>query len=116
MTFDQAVTATTATDFVLSVSGNRRAPLLRGSGTTTLVFGYTVQTADSDTNGIWIGPSDRTLVGNRNGDPQNGAITSVDTSEEANLTHDEIGQQSGHKVDGSLTPSTSGATSGSIPV
>ena len=103
VTFSEAVTATTGTDFVLSVGGAKRAPLLRGSGTATLVFGYTVLAADADDNGIWIGDQDRTLVGNRNGDPQNGTITSVDTGTAADLTHAELGQQSGHKVDGSLS-------------
>ena len=93
VTFSEAVTATTGTDFVLSVGGAKRAPLLRGSGTTTLVFGYTVQTGDSDDDGIWIGDQDRTLVGNRNGDPQNGTITSETTDVEADLTHAELGQQ-----------------------
>ena len=55
VTFNEPVTATTGTDFVLSVAGAKRAPLLRGSGTETLVFGYTVQTGDEDTDGIWIG-------------------------------------------------------------
>ena len=71
------------------------------------MFGYTVQAADSDGNGIWIGPQDRTLVGNRNGTPQNGAITSVATGRAADLTHAELGTLSGHKVDGSLTPTAS---------
>ena len=101
VTFDQAVTATANTDFVLSVAGAKRAPLLDGSGTATLVFGYTVLADDEDTDGIWIGDQDQTLVGNRSGDPQNGEITSVDTGVAANLTHDELGVQSGHKVDGS---------------
>ena len=105
--FNTAVNATTGTDFVLSVAGAKRAPLLRGNGTDTLVFGYTVQAADSDGNGIWIGPQDRTLVGNRNGTPQNGAITSVATGRAADLTHAELGTLSGHKVDGSLTPTAS---------
>ena len=104
MTFDQPVNATTATDFVLSVSGAKRAPLLGGSGTETLVFGYVVQAGDTDDNGIWIGDQDRTLVGNRNGNPQNGAITSVATSLPADITHGELGELSGHKVDGSLAP------------
>ena len=69
VTFSEAVTATTGTDFVLSVGGAKRAPLLRGSGTATLVFGYTVLAADADDNGIWIGDQDRTLVGNRNRGP-----------------------------------------------
>ena len=105
VTFSEAVTATTGTDFVLSVAGRKRAPLSSGSGTTTLVFGYTVQTGDSDDDGIWIGDQDRTLVGNRNGDPQNGTITSVDTGTAADLTHAALGQQSGHKVDASLSGS-----------
>ena len=105
--FSAAVNATTGTDFVLSVGGAKRAPLLRGNGTDTLVFGYTVQAADSDGNGIWIGPQDRTLVGNRNGTPQNGAITSVATGRAAGLTHAQLGTLSGHKVDGSLTPTVS---------
>ena len=69
VTFDEAVNATTDTDFVLSVAGRKRAPLLRGSGTETLVFGYTVQAGDSDTDGIWIGDQDRTLVGERTRGP-----------------------------------------------
>ena len=104
VTFDEAVTATTATDFVLSVNGAKRAPLLRGSGTATLVFGYTVQAEDTDDNGIWIGDQDRTLVGNRRGNPQNGAITSVATSLPADITHGQLGELAGHKVDGSLAP------------
>ena len=89
---------------MLSVNGATRAPLLRGSGTATLVFGYTVQAGDTDTNGIWIGPSDRTREGARNGEPRTGTITSVATDLAADLTHGEVGTQSGHKVNGSLTP------------
>ena len=103
VTFDEVVNATTATDFVLSVGGAKRAPLLGGSGTETLVFGYVVQAEDTDDNGIWIGDQDRTLVGNRNGNPQNGAITSV-SGQVANLTHGELRTLSGHKVNGSLAP------------
>ena len=101
VTFSEAVDATSDTDFVLSVGGARRAPLLSGSGTATLVFGYTVVSSDEDTNGIWIGDETRTLVGNRNGEAQNGTITSVATSAAANLDHTELGTESGHKVDGS---------------
>ncbi len=101
VTFSEAVDATSNTDFVLSVGGARRAPLLSGSGTATLVFGYTVVSSDEDTNGIWIGDETRTLVGNRNGEAQNGTITSVATGAAANLDHTELGTESGHKVDGS---------------
>ena len=107
VTFGAPVIATTATDFVLSVDGAKRAPLLRGSGTNQLVFGYTVEPGDEDNNGIWIGDQSRTLVGNREGDPQNGAITRVATGLAAGLTHGGLGTQSGHKVDGSLTPPNS---------
>ena len=104
VTFGAPVIATNNTDFVLSVVGAKRAPLLRGSGTNQLVFGYTVEPGDEDNNGIWIGDQSRTLVGNREGDPQNGAITRVATGLAAGLTHGGLGTQSGHKVDGSLTP------------
>ena len=81
VTFSEAVNATSDTDFVLSVGGtDTRAPVLDGSGTTRLVFSYTVRASDEDDNGIWIGDQDRTLVGDRMGLPQAGAITSVATS------------------------------------
>ena len=101
--FSAAVDAATGTDFVLSVSGPKRAPLLRGSGTKKLVFGYTVVASDDDDSGIWIGEQDRTLVGNREGYPQNGEITSAVTDRAADLDHDSPGVLSGHKVDGSRT-------------
>ena len=103
VTFSEAVNATTNTDFVLSVGGARRAPLVDGSGTATLVFGYTVVSSDEDTNGIWIGDETRTLVGNRNGEPQNGTITSVATGAAAVIAHTLLGTDSDHKVDGSRT-------------
>ena len=56
VTFSEAVNATEATTFVLSVGGDdTRAPLLFGSGTTRLVFSYTVRASDEDDDGIWIG-------------------------------------------------------------
>ena len=84
VTFSEAVDATSDTDFVLSVAGGKRAPLVSGSGTATLVFGYTVADDDADDNGIWIGDETGTLVGNRGGEPQAGAITSVATGAAAN--------------------------------
>ncbi len=102
VTFSEAVNATTDTDFVLSVGGtDTRAPVLDGSGTTTLVFSYTVRASDEDDNGIWIGDQDRTLVGDRMGLPQAGAITSVATSTAADLSHSGLGTDADHKVDGS---------------
>ena len=100
VTFDEAVTATSDTDFELNVSDDKSAPLLRGSGTQTLVFGYTVAPGDEDDNGIWIGDQDRTLVGDRRLTTQAGAITSTATGTAADLTHTELGRQDNHKVDG----------------
>ena len=114
--FNEAVTATTGTDFVLSVGGAKRAPLLRGSGTATLVFGYTVLADDEDTDGIWIGDQDRTLVGDRNSNPQNGTIASVATTVAADLTHAELGALSGHKVDGSRRVTSTDATLSALVV
>ena len=116
VTFNEAVTATTGTDFVLSVGGAKRAPLLRGSGTATLVFGYTVLADDEDTDGIWIGDQDRTLVGDRNSNPQNGTIASVATTVAADLTHDELGALSGHRVDGSRRVTSTDATLSALVV
>ena len=100
VTFTEAVNATSDTDFVLSVGGAKRAALLRGSGTTTLVFGYTVLAADADDDGIWIGDQDRTLVGDRMSNAQAGTITSVDTGVKANLIHSALNTLGGHRVDG----------------
>ena len=101
VTFSEAVNATSDTDFQLSVGGNKLAPLVSGSGTTTLVFGYTVQSDDDDDNGIFISSEEVTLVGDRNGNPQAGEITSVATDVPADLDHSGPGTQSDHKVDGS---------------
>ena len=74
VTFDQAVTVTGAPEFEFCLGTTerlhrparlprlvRRAPLLSGSGTTALVFGYTVIVGDVDDNGIWAGNQDRTI-------------------------------------------------------
>ena len=89
-------------DFGLSVSGARRAPLKSGSGTTELVFAYTVQADDTDTNGIWIGHPDHATVPTfdlQMGQTVVGAVSGLS----ADLDHDEVGGQDDHKVDGSLT-------------
>ena len=114
--FSEAVNATSNTDFVLSVSGAKRAALLSGSGTETLVFGYEVQADDEDSDGIWIGDQDRTLVGSRSGNPQNGAITLAATSVAADLTHGHLGTQRDHKVDGSRTPPVVYIVAGGVAV
>ena len=101
-TFDEAVTVGSdpALRFQMADDGEsqvtKQAAYVRGSGTTQLVFQYTVQAADSDDNGIKI---------NANGLNLDSNDTIKDAAgNNATLTHAAIGTQSAHKVDGSLTP------------
>ena len=73
----------------------RQASYVRGTGTTQLVFAYTVVAADSDTDGIAVAADALALNG--------GAITSV-YGVPALLDHDAVAVQSGHGADGSQTP------------
>ena len=99
VTFDQPVQVEGDPEFGLDAGGPRLAGYESGSGTEKLLFAYTVLAEDSDDNGIWIGnhnhATNRTFrldgndrIGNTEGDA-------------AELAHDELGTQSGHKVDGS---------------
>ena len=107
VTFSEAVTVEGDevegdVEFGLSVGGAVRARLKSGNGTTELVFAYTVQAGDTDTNGIWIG--DHTHSTNPTFDLQGDqSVVGVDSGLDALLEHDEVGTQGDHKVDGSLT-------------
>ena len=72
----------------------RSASYLRGSGSDTLVFGYTVQEGDVDIDGISISANKLTL---------NGGTIQDEAANDATLTHDAVAADSGHKVDGSDT-------------
>ena len=75
VTFDQDVTVTGTPEFEFCLGSSatmscsvgtpppalRSAALSSGSGTTALVFSYTVVAGDMDTDGIWIGNQDRTI-------------------------------------------------------
>ena len=107
VTFSEAVNVTGDevegdVDFGISVSGPRRAPLKSGNGTTELVFAYTVQSDDTDDNGIFI--VDHTHSTNPTlalqGDQ---SVVGVDSGRDALLEHARPGPQPDHKVDGSLT-------------
>ena len=100
VTFSEAVNATSDTDFVLSTGRKQRMPLVDGSGTTTLVFGYIVQSDDEDDDGVFIGKEEVTLVGDRDGNAQAGEITSVATGEPAFIDHASK-SNADHKIDGS---------------
>ena len=117
VTFDQAVTvvgtpefefclgttATVSCDVGSSPPARRRAALSSGSGTTALVFSYTVVAGDMDDNGIWIGDQSRTIKLDAAGTIQ-GTVGGLD----AVLTHAELGAKTGHKVNGATanTPAT----------
>ena len=58
------------------------------------MFTYTVQTGDSDGDGIWIGDHTRTLKLDAED-----TIQDVSSRKDAILNHDAPGTQSGHKVD-----------------
>ena len=64
---------------------------------TTIVFTYTVQAGDRDTNGIWIGTHSQTFSLDAN-DRTRTASQQIDIDR----NHLEKGTQGGHKVDGSL--------------
>ncbi len=62
--FDQPVTVTGTPQVALTVGGaTRHAAYSLGSGTTTLVFRYTVAAGDTDTDGVSVGASALTLNG-----------------------------------------------------
>ena len=64
---------------------------------TTIVFTYTVQAGDRDTNGIWIGTHSQTFSLDAND-----RIRTASQQIDIDRNHLEKGTQGGHKVDGSL--------------
>ena len=102
VTFTEAVTVDTASgtpSLELTIGSNPRDAeyAAADSTATALVFAYPVTTNDHDQNGISIDANALELNG--------GAIHKEgDTSTDALLTHGALGTQSGHKVDGNLTP------------
>ena len=115
VTFDQAVTvtgtpefefclgttATVSCDVGSSPPARRRAALSSGSGTTALVFRYTVMVGEVDDNGIWIGDQTRTIKLGTGVAIEGtvGGLTAV-------LTHAEGGAQADHKVNGAAADTT----------
>ncbi len=107
VTFDHAVTVTGTPEFEFCLGSSatvscsvgtppparRSAALLSGSGTTALVFSYTVLVGDVDDNGIYAGNQTIKLD---SGDAIQGTVGGLT----AVLTHDEVGRPDGHKVNG----------------
>ncbi len=113
VTFDRNVAVTGTPQLALTIGDStRQASYASGSGTKTLAFGYVVVAADSDANGLSVGPAALALNG--------GAIDDArDASEAAGLglgSH-AISNALAHKVNGSLgPPGVTGVTLGSPPV
>ena len=116
--FGEAVTVTGAPYLVLNVGGVARTAVYDpGSGARNLNFGYTVQAGDFDSNGI-------SLCSSRLLDMDCGRITLDGGSIQANadnvaaeLDLPELGNQSGHKVDGQpVTGSTPMTPAGAVAV
>ena len=102
VTFSEAVDVTGDPEFAFSLdSGEDRAPYKSGSGTTALVFAYTVAPGDED--GIFL--LDGSDFNNRDGAvtlDSDDAIKAAGSTTDADLAHTGgRGTQSGHKVDGS---------------
>ena len=110
-TFNQPVTVTGDPEFEFSITSggtaDERAAYLRGSGTRRLVFSYEVLAADMDTDGIWIGGSDRTFKLD-----SDDSIQGTSNSLNANFSHQALNHQRGHNVDGSMTPDANTASTG----
>lgn len=90
--WDEAVDVTGTPALNLDIGGSaRQANYASGTGTSALVFSYTVQSGDLDTNGITV--SSLTLDGGT-------IVDQADTPNAANLTLNSVGATSGILVDG----------------
>ena len=92
MTFDQPVEVEGDPELALDAGGPRLAEYDSGEGTETLVFVYVVTASDDDDDGVSVGDDALRLDGDdviRNG-----------AGDGAELAHDEVGAQPGHRVDG----------------
>ena len=77
---------------VTTPSDAQRATYVRGSGTTELVFSYTVGAGDDDPDGIWSGADSLRLDGDD-------SITGVYNGLDAVLDHSTLGTRSSHRID-----------------
>ena len=95
--FAKPVTVTGMPQLALAVGTHtRQAAYVRGSGTGQLVFEYTVQAGDADSDGIAIAADSLALAG--------GGIADADANGMAALLgHPALAAQAAHRVDGSLT-------------
>ena len=93
VTFNEAVTVTGTPQIDLTIGSTvRQADYQSGSTTTRLLFQYTVQADDEDTDGATINANGLKLNG--------GSIRKNNSPINADLVHGAQTNQSGHKVDG----------------
>ena len=92
VTFSETVDVERTPRLMLKVGDrNRPAGYLEGTGTTDLVFGYEVVDGDEDSDGVSIDANSLSLSG--------GTIKDA-SKNSADLDHDGLAADSGHKVDG----------------
>ena len=97
VTFDRAVAVTGAPTLALRVgSATRQAAYARGSGSATLVFAYTVQAGDTDTDGVSVAAGSIALNG--------GTITRVADGTAATRSHGALAADDTRLVDGGANP------------
>lgn len=115
-TFSAAVDVNGSPGLGMWVGGNwRSAHYLRGSGSDTLVFGYTVQADDSDTDGIKMDGGYKDREGRWHNFLSHTAVTAVGTETVALRAYSGFDDQSGHKVDGAKAPYGTGTAITSSP-
>ena len=105
LTLSEAVTVTGTPHLVFSLQGTPTpAPYARGSGTTELVFAYTVQATDSDDEGIFLREEVRDGTSAVVLEAGESIVETDDGTTNAYLINPGLGTQSGHQVDGSQSP------------
>lgn len=115
-TFSRAVEVDGNPALGLRVGSNwRSAGYLWGSGTRNLVFGYKVRSVDSDDDGVSMDGGYQDNNGRWHNFINHTAVTAVGSDTVAYRAYAGIGHQSGHRVDGSLTPIGTGMEITSTP-
>ena len=105
VTFSETVEVTGTPQLRLRVgSSNQTAAYLRGTDTEELVFGYEVADGREDTDGVSIEAGRITL---------NGGTIKDEADNPAELAHEAVAAQAGHKVDGVRPVFVSAAVDGS---
>ena len=91
VTFSDSVTVTGSPELELAIGSNNRTAGYESAEGGTVVFSYTVAEGDSDSDGIAINANKLTL---------NGGSIKEAANNDADLSHNALAAQDGHKVDG----------------